>query len=95
MQFLPRWITNKYFLATAFFVVWLTFFDHNDLILSYKRSKELKDLKGKKAHYQDKIRETQAELNAMRVNAASLEKVAREKYLMKKDNEDLYVIDEK
>ncbi|HSF45864.1 MAG TPA: septum formation initiator family protein [Chitinophagaceae bacterium] len=95
MQFFTRLITNKYLLATAFFVVWLSFFDHNDLILSYKRKKELNELKDKKAYYQEKIRETQAELNAMRVNAASLEKLAREKYLMKKDNEDLYVIDEK
>ncbi|HLO80026.1 MAG TPA: septum formation initiator family protein [Chitinophagaceae bacterium] len=95
MQFLPRWITNKYFLATCFFVVWLAFFDHNDMILSYKRKKELKELKDKKAYYQDRIQETRDELNAMRVNTASLEKVAREKYLMKKDNEDLYVIEEK
>jgi cell division protein DivIC len=95
MQLFTRWITNKYLLATVFFVVWLAFFDHNDMILSYKRNKELKELKAKKAYYQNRIRETQEELNAMRVNAASLEKVAREKYLMKKDNEDLYVIDEK
>jgi cell division protein FtsB len=95
MQFLPRWITNKYFLAASFFVVWLAFFDHNDMILSYKRKKELKELKEKKAYYQERIQETRDELNAMRVNTASLEKVAREKYLMKKDNEDLYVIEEK
>jgi cell division protein FtsB len=95
MQLLTRWITNKYLLATVFFVVWLACFDHNDMILSYKRNIELKDLKSKKAYYQNMIRETEAELNALRINAASLEKVAREKYLMKKDNEDLYVIDEK
>jgi cell division protein FtsB len=95
MQFLPKWITNKYFLATAFFAAWIVFFDHNDLILSYKRNQELKDLKTKKEYYQARIKETQSELYALRMNAASLEKVAREKYLMKKDNEDLYVIEEK
>jgi cell division protein FtsB len=95
MQALARRVTNKYFLATAFFAAWIVFFDHNDVILSYKRNQELKDLKGKKSYYQERIKETQNELYALRMNAASLEKVAREKYLMKKDNEDLYVIDEK
>ncbi len=95
MQFVPRWITNKYFIATAFFAAWIMFFDHNDLILSYKRNQELKDLKSKKTYYQDRIKQTQDELYSLRMNAASLEKVAREKYLMKKDNEDLYVIEEK
>jgi cell division protein FtsB len=95
MQFLPRWITNKYFLATSFFVVWLLFFDHNDLILGFKRSRELRELKASKAYYQERIRETREELDALRRNSTSLEKVAREKYLMKKDNEDLYIIEEK
>jgi cell division protein FtsB len=90
---LPKWLTNKYFLSTTFFVVWLLFFDHNDLMLAYKRNQELKDLKAKKALYEEKILETRKELDALRVNTASLEKVAREKYLMKKDNEDLYVIE--
>jgi len=95
MQFVPRWITNKYFLATAFFLVWLLFFDHNDLFMGYKRSRELKELKASKAYYEERIRETREELDALRVNSTSLEKVAREKYLMKKDNEDLYIIEEK
>lgn len=95
MQFVPRWITNKYFLATAFFLVWLLFFDHNDLFMGYKRSSELKELKASKAYYEERIRETREELDALRVNSTSLEKVAREKYLMKRDNEDLYIIEEK
>lgn len=95
MQVFARWVTNKYFLAAAFFAAWIVFFDHNDMILSYKRNQELNDLKGKKSYYQEKIKQTHDELYALRMNAASLEKVAREKYLMKKDNEDLYVIDEK
>lgn len=90
---LPKWLTNKYFLATAFFVVWLLFFDHNDLVVTYKRQQELKELRIKKALYEEKILETRKELDALRMNAASLERVAREKYLMKKDNEDLYVIE--
>ena len=71
------------------------FFDHNDVFTTYKRSQELKDLKGKKEYYQEQIKLTQKEVDALRLNAASLERVAREKYLMKKENEDLFIVEVK
>lgn len=95
MKFLPRWMTNKYLLASIFFLVWLLFFDHNDLPLQYKRSRELGELKEKAGWYREKIKETRQEVDALRSSALSLEKVAREKYMMKKDNEDLFIIEEK
>lgn len=95
MKFLPRWMTNKYLLATGFFVVWLMFFDHNDLLLQYKRNRELREVREKADYYRQKITDTRKEVEALRINAASLEKVAREKYMMKKDNEDLFIIEEK
>ena len=88
-------MTNKYLLAASFFIVWLLFFDHNDLLLQFKRNQELKEVRQKAGFYREKIVETRKEVDALRKNAASLEKVAREKYLMKKDNEDLFVIAEK
>lgn len=90
-----KFLTNKYLLAACFFAVWLMFFDHNDLILQYKRSRELREVREKADYYREKISNTRKEVEGLRVNTASLEKVAREKYLMKKDNEDLFVIDEK
>lgn len=95
MKFLPTWMTNKYLLATAFFISWLLFFDHNDIFTTYKRTQELNDLKAKKAWYQEQIKLTQMEVDALRLNAASLERVAREKYLMKKENEDLFIVEVK
>jgi cell division protein DivIC len=95
MRLLPRWMTNKYLLASTFFVVWLLFFDHNDLLLQFKRGQQLKEVKAKSEFYRQKIAETKKEVQSLRDNAASLEKVAREKYLMKKDNEDLFIIAEK
>lgn len=95
MKFLPSWMTNKYLLATAFFISWLLFFDHNDVFTTIKRNQELKDLKAKKAYYLEQIKLTQKEVDALRLNAASLERVAREKYLMKKDNEDLFIVEVK
>jgi len=95
MKFLPSWMTNKYLLATTFFISWLLFFDHNDVFTTFKRNQELKDLKAKKEYYQEQIKLTQKEVDALRLNAASLERVAREKYLMKKENEDLFIVEVK
>jgi cell division protein DivIC len=90
-----RKLTNKYFLATVFFIVWMFFFDHNDIVLGFKRRQELHELRDKKEYYQERIKSTREELNQLKQNASSLEKVAREKYMMKKDNEDLFIIEEK
>lgn len=90
-----RKLTNKYVLASIFFIVWMFFFDHNDIVLGFKRRQELQELRDKKEYYQERIKSTREELNQLKQNASSLEKVAREKYMMKKDNEDLFIIEEK
>jgi cell division protein DivIC len=95
LSLIPSWLKNKYLLATVFFCTWMLFFDHNDLGLQMERRRELNDLRAGKEYYQKRIEETQKELQNLQLNAASVEKVAREKYLMKKDNEDLFVITEK
>jgi cell division protein FtsB len=89
---IPSWLKNKYFLATAFFVSWMLFFDHNDLFLQRTRTNELHALKETKAYYQAQIDQTRKEVENIRINTASLEKIAREKYMMKKDNEELFII---
>jgi cell division protein DivIC len=95
MKPILRGLTNKYLLASAFFVVWMFFFDHNDIVLGLKRRQELRELQEKKAYYQGRIQATREELLHFKQNAASLEKVAREKYRMKKDHEDVFVVSEK
>ncbi|MFZ9661680.1 MAG: FtsB family cell division protein [Chitinophagaceae bacterium] len=95
MNRIPTWITNKYFLAAAFLLIWLSFFDRNDLYQTYKRNKELKDLRISQEYFLEQIDKTKVEVNAMKLNAKSLEKVAREKFHMKRENEDLFLIDEK
>jgi cell division protein FtsB len=92
LSHLPSWLKNKYFLATAFFISWMLFFDHNDLFLQRERAKELDALKQTKAYYQLQIDDTRKDVEDIRLNAASLEKIAREKYMMKKDNEELFII---
>lgn len=94
LGFLPAWLKSKYFLTGALFIVWITFFDDRDLITNVKRSQELRDLEKSRAHYAKLIEETKTELNQLKQDPATLEKYAREKYRMKKENEDLFIIPE-
>lgn len=92
---IPSILKNKYIIASVIFAAWMIFFDHNDFFLQRARATELSDLEESKAYYRDQIEKTLKELNNIEGNPLSLEKIAREKYLMKKDNEDLFIIAEK
>lgn len=92
---LPSWLKNKYFIAIATFAVVLLFLDKNDIFTRMSRDKELRDLKQSKEYYTRQIEAERKELEALKNNPAALEKYAREKYLMKKDNEDLFLVPEK
>lgn len=90
-----RFLKNKYIIVSIFFVVWMLFFDHNNLFLHLQYRGELNDLKKKKKYYQEQIEHTRKDVELMKSSPAWKEKIAREQYLMKKDNEDLYLIKEK
>ncbi len=98
MKFLahiPFWLKNKYVLTSVGFAVWILFFDSRDFITSHFREKEeLRKLEQSKKYYEQQISTTQHELEQLKSNPALLEKYAREKYLMKRDNEDLFRIRE-
>ena len=92
---IPAWLKNKYFLTTVGFVVWILFFDARDFITSHFRERaELLKLEESKHYYEQQIAVTRQELDQLKTNPALLEKYAREKYLMKRDNEDLFLIKE-
>ena len=91
IKFLPRWI-NKFFLAGIAFIIWMCFFDRNDVSLQWKRISELKKLQQSEKVMNLQISGTKSELELLRSNPETLEKFAREKYMMKKDNEDLFII---
>jgi cell division protein FtsB len=86
---------NKYLIVTIAFLVWMIFFDHNNLILHFQYRNELNDLNKSKKYYQEQIDKTKKEVELMKSNPKWMEKVAREQYLMKRDNEDVYLIKEK
>ncbi len=89
-----RFLKNKYLIATVLFLVWMLFFDHNNIFLHLQYRKELNELKTSKKYYQEQIEKTREEVELIKTNPQALEKVAREQYLMKKDNEDVFVVKE-
>src|ERR1700748_684732 len=96
MQRIPTWLKNKYLLTAAGFAVWMLFFDDRDFITTHFRQREeLRKLEQSRKYYEGQIANTQKELNQLKTNPVTIEKYAREKYLMKRDNEDLFLVHEK
>ena len=92
-QSLPSWLKNKYLLTTLGFTVWLLFFDDRDIITThFKHKSELIRLEKSRNYYQEQIKITHQELDQLKSDPALLEKYARERYWMKKDNEDLFIV---
>jgi cell division protein FtsB len=83
---------NKYFLVTVAFVVWMVFFDKNDLLSQYQYHQEVSKLKQERDFYKDQTVKVSKDLDELTSDPKKLEKFAREKYLMRKDNEDVFVI---
>jgi cell division protein DivIC len=83
---------NKYAIASALFIIWVGFFDENNLIERFQNLMELKNLKENKEYYIHKIKEDAERLKELKTNNDNLEKYAREQYLMKRDNEEVFVI---
>jgi len=92
---IPAWLKNKYILTAIGFVVWLLFFDHNDIFMQMERRGELRAAEKGKAYYTEQVDALKKELSELKGDPASAEKAAREKYMMKKDNEDLFIIEER
>ena len=85
---------NKYIIALICFLVWMLFFDPKDWSLISSRRDKLKELQKSERQLNRHIAETRTELDLLKTNAGTIEKYAREKYLMKKDNEDLFLVNE-
>jgi cell division protein FtsB len=91
---LPAWLRNKYFLSAACFIVWMLFFDPRDIFTQAAHSRELKQLQTSKAWYEQEIAKESAEAEQLKNNPATIEKYARERYLMKRQNEELFLVPE-
>lgn len=83
---------NFYFLGILFFLTWMIFIDSNNVVNQFKLSSKLGQLEDQKEFYLERKEKIKAEREELMSNPELLEKFAREKYLMKKKTEDLYVI---
>lgn len=88
-------IKNKYILAILLFVVWMLFFDPKDWSTISERQYKLEELQKSEKALTEKIKSSRKELTLLKTSAETIEKYAREKYKMKKDNEDLFIIEDK
>lgn len=85
-------LKNKYYIALAVFLTWMIVFDKNDIISQYQHTSRLKSLRNDREYYKKEILTIQKDIEDLSSDQEHLEKFAREKYLMKKDNEDVFVI---
>ena len=91
-KFFGQIIRNKFFLATLFFVIWMAFFDPKDWGNIASKKNELNQLQETETTLKQNIQTTRKELNALTSSAESIERYARENYMMKRDNEDIFLV---
>lgn len=92
---LPKPLRNFYIVTTLGFILWMTLLDSNNLIARFQLSSKLNSLENEKEYYEEKIKEVEKDRDELFGDNESLEKFAREKYLMKKESEDIYIVVEK
>ena len=88
-------LKNKYLITTIALIVWVGFFDKNDVRTQIEFKREVKRLQEEKKYYANEIRSITSDLRELSTNPKTLEKFAREKYYMKRDNEEIFVLVEK
>ena len=91
-QKLIKLLRNKYFFTTLAFLIWMVFFDNHNFISQVKLTKELKEYREIKSYYLEEIRKDSIAALELMTNMDNLERFAREKYMMKRDNEDIFLI---
>lgn len=87
-----KFFTNIFVLIVLVFAVWMTFFDENSYLVHREFNKEIDELEKTIKFYEDRINEDRTTIKKLQ-DSLELERFAREKYLMKKKNEDIYLIE--
>ncbi len=87
-------VANRYFIVTFGFIVWMLFFDQRDFFQQRERAAELKKLEDAKKYYQKEIELTQKQLDNIQNNKAAIEKYARERYLLRREGEEVYLFED-
>lgn len=85
---------HKYLITVGIFVVIIGFLDENSLLRRFGYEREISQLRNEIEKYRADYEENTKRLNELSTNPDAIEQIAREKYLMKKPNEDIYVFEE-
>jgi len=87
-----KFITNRYVITLSIFIVWMFFFDENSFLNHVEFDKEIDKLNSEKVYYKTQIEQDNELIDKLK-NKEKLEKFAREEYHMKKENEEIYLIE--
>ena len=87
------YLKNKYIVALLVFFVWILFFDQNNLVDRYISHRNIRQLERDKQYFRLRIMEDSIRMDELRTDNENLEKFAREQYLMKRENEDIFIIE--
>lgn len=90
-----RIILNKYLISSVLFAVWMLFFDQNSYLIHRDLDKQVRELKRDKKNYTEKLKKERARINQMKNDSTEIERVAREKHFLKKEGEDIFIVEER
>ena len=92
LRFVPRFLRNRYGLGLTVLLLYITFFSDYDLYTTLKLRHQLHEMKQEREQYARDIKDTRERLHQLTSDQVMMEKFAREKWLMKRDNEDVFVL---
>jgi|SRR5690606_4799686 len=87
-------IRNKYLIAGVAFLIWMSFFDRYDFGTQFAYQQEKNKLEQEKDFYVTEIEHIEKSIKDAKYNPSEIQRIARERYKMKKENEDIYIIQE-
>jgi len=87
-----KFLGSRYTLVLIFFIVWMLFLDNQSYMDQRILNKQIDELEDNKKYYQEEIAKDEKSIKDLK-NPGQTERYAREKYFMKKDSEDIYIID--
>ena len=92
---IPPFLKNRYAIVLIGFVIYISFFDSHDLISQIKIKQKLAEIQGEIDYLNEDSEKAERQIIELTTNDAALEKFAREEYLMKRENEEIFVLVEK
>ena len=89
-----KFVWNRYFILTIAFAVWMFFFDQNSFFVHRELDKQIQLLEVDESYFQEHLNTETEKLDQLNSNPAEIERIAREKHFLKKDDEDIFIIEQ-